>query len=119
MSNKDIIFIQGLRIDNQIGICHWEKMIRQTVVLDLSLSTNIQYSAYSEQVTDTIDYQTIHDYVISYVKSNTFSLIETLAEQVANQLIQKFQIDKIKLTVTKPGALKYAQAAGVSICRTR
>ena len=44
----DIVFIRELRIDTIIGIYDWERQIRQTVVLDLEMGTDIRKAAASD-----------------------------------------------------------------------
>ena len=44
----DIVFIRGLRIETTIGIYDWEKEIRQPVVLDLEMASDIALGAASE-----------------------------------------------------------------------
>ena len=36
----DIVFLRDLRIETVIGIYDWEKAIKQTVALDLEMSTD-------------------------------------------------------------------------------
>ena len=37
----DIIFLRNLKIDTVIGIYDWERRIKQTVILDLEMATDI------------------------------------------------------------------------------
>ena len=49
---QDIIFINELRIETVIGIFDWERQIKQTVVLDLELATDISKAAASDHIDD-------------------------------------------------------------------
>ena len=37
----DIVFIRGLRADTVIGVYDWERNVRQSVLLDLEMATDI------------------------------------------------------------------------------
>jgi len=41
----DIVFVQGLKVDTVIGIYDWEKKIRQDIVLDIEMSSDIAAAA--------------------------------------------------------------------------
>ena len=46
----DIVFVQGLKIDTVIGIYDWERKIRQEIVLDIEMSSNITAAASSDHI---------------------------------------------------------------------
>ncbi len=37
----DIVFVQGLKVDTVIGIYDWERKIRQDIILDIEMSSDI------------------------------------------------------------------------------
>ena len=41
----DIVFVEGLKVDTVIGIYDWEKKIRQDIVLDIEMSSDIAAAA--------------------------------------------------------------------------
>ena len=55
----DIVFIRQLEIETVIGIYDWERKIRQTVVLDLEMSTDVRRAAASERIQDDLDYKAV------------------------------------------------------------
>ena len=52
----DIIFLRDLRIETVIGIFDWEREIKQTVVLDLEMGTDVARAAASDHIDDALDY---------------------------------------------------------------
>lgn len=113
----DIIFIRGLQVETVIGIYDWEQRIRQQVVLDLELGTDIQQAAQSDQIDDTLSYESVARRVSEYIKDNEFLLLERLAEQTAELLQQEFKLPWLRLSVSKPGAVANARIVGVTIER--
>jgi len=114
---QDIIFINELRIETVIGIFDWERQIKQTVVLDLELATDISKAAASDHIDDTIDYKTLTKKVITFVESSEFQLVETLAERVCELVRNDFNVPWVKLKLNKLGALRGARDVGILIER--
>jgi len=114
---RDIIFISELRIETVIGIFDWERQIKQTVVLDLELATDISMAAASDHIDDTIDYKTLTKSIISYVEDSEFQLVETLAERVCELVRNDFGVPWVRLKLNKPGALRGARDVGILIER--
>ena len=115
----DIVFIRKLRVDTIIGVNDWEREIRQTVILDLELATDIRVAAASENIRDTLDYHTVSKQLGDFIAGNCFHLLETLAEQSAAFVQREFGVSWLRLRVNKPGALTYALGVGVMIERGR
>ncbi|MEC7479461.1 MAG: dihydroneopterin aldolase, partial [Pseudomonadota bacterium] len=57
--------------------------------------------------------------IISFVENNKFELVETFAEKIAEMVIKDFNIDEIRLRVSKPGALRFSKDVGVIIERDK
>lgn len=114
----DIIFLRDLRIDTVIGIYGWERQVKQTLVFDLEMGTDIRKAAASDSIEDTLNYKEVAKRVIHYVQhEQTFELVETLAENVAELVMSEFQVPWIKLTLNKQGAVRGARDVGIIIER--
>lgn len=113
----DIVFIRELRADTIIGVYDWERRIRQTVVLDLELASNNRRAAASDQIDDAMDYAAISARVLSFIEASEFQLIETMAERVAEVIIEEFAVPWLRLRLSKPGAVAQARDVGVLIER--
>ncbi len=114
---QDIIFINKLQIETVIGIFDWERQIKQTVVLDLELATDISKAAASDHIDDTIDYKTLTKTVITFVEASEFQLVETLAERICELVRNDFNVAWVRLRLNKPGALRGARDVGILIER--
>ncbi len=113
----DIIYIRELKIECVIGIWEWERRIRQTVILDLDMGTDIRVAAQSERIEDTVNYKAVAKRMIEFVGQSQFRLVETLAEQVAHILLAEFKLKWVRVRVNKRGALRGATDVGVTIER--
>ncbi|MBK1734374.1 dihydroneopterin aldolase [Halorhodospira abdelmalekii] len=113
----DRIFIRGLEIETVIGIFDWERRIRQRVRLDLEMAADVASAAASDSIDDALDYKALSKRLIAFVGESEFLLVETLAEQVAAIVRSEFAVPWVRLSVSKPGALRGAEDVGVVIER--
>ena len=113
----DTIFLKELEVKTTVGIFEWEKRIKQTVLIDIEISTDLSAAAVSDDLKDTIDYKKIAKRIQSFVESHRFNLLEALAQKIADVLIDEFDIRQTTVTVNKPRAIRGSKAVGVRIHR--
>jgi dihydroneopterin aldolase len=113
----DIIYLKALKIDTVIGIFDWERQIKQTIVLDLEMATDIRKAASTDQIEDTLDYKAISKRLIDFVQNSEFQLVETLAERITEIVLTEFSVPWVRLQLDKSGAIRGAQGVGVIIER--
>src|SRR5690606_6190747 len=112
-----IVFIRGLRVETVIGIYDWERGVRQPVVLDLELGTDLRPAAASGRIEDALDYHAISTRLQQFIGEGRFLLVETLAEQCAELLQREFGVGWLRLRLAKPTAIAAATEVGVEIER--
>ena len=113
----DIVYITQLRADTVIGVYDWERTLRQTVVLDLEMATDISKAASVDALEHTLDYAAVSARILDFIEGSEFELIETMAEQVAAIVIAEFGVPWLRLRLCKPGAVAQARDVGVLIER--
>lgn len=115
----DIIYLRDLRIDTVIGIYDWERRTKQTVILDLEMGTDIARAAKSDDIKDTLNYKEVAKRVVGFVEESRCQLVETLAERVADILMNEFNLPWLRLSLNKQGAVRGVRDVGVVIERGR
>ena len=119
MLNGDKIYVEDLRVKATIGIFDWEKKIKQDVSISYEIPHDNVKAAKADAIEATTDYKSITKSIISFVENNKFELVETFAEKIAEMVIKDFNIDEIRLRVSKPGALRFSKDVGVIIERDK
>lgn len=114
----DTIFLRDLRIETVIGIYDWERRIRQTVSIDLEMAADVRRAAASDRIDDTLNYKAVAKRLIDFVGASSFLLVETLAERIAEIVVTEFDVPRVRVTVSKPGAVRGARDVGVAIERS-
>ncbi len=113
----DKIFLSDLRVETVIGIYDWERKIRQPVSLDLEMDADIGKAALSDAIEDTLDYKAVAKRLIAFIEAAEFQLVETLAEKIAQIVIQEFDVRWVRVRLSKPGAVRGSRDVGVEIVR--
>ncbi|MCP0913148.1 MULTISPECIES: dihydroneopterin aldolase [Legionella] len=111
----DKLDITGLAVATKIGIHPWEQQILQRLLIDISIPVDI--SNCRNELANTIDYDQVCQQVTDYLKSKPFSLIETVAEEIAQLIKQEFYVSQLTVRVSKPHAIKNAANVSVTIHR--
>jgi len=113
----DKIFIHALKTEAIVGIFDWERQVKQAVVIDCEFSADIAKAALSDSIDDTLNYKRVAKRVLAFVEGTQFHLVETLAEHVAMLLLEEFGVAWVRISLSKPGALRSSRDVGVQLER--
>lgn len=114
---QDRIFITNLQLSALIGCLPEEQSKKQPLILDVVLYTDIRAAGKSDDLTKTINYAEVADCIADHVKNNQYKLVETLSEQLASVILERFSVSQVTIKIAKPEAISMAQCAGVEITR--
>src|SRR6202050_2761308 len=115
----DTIFVHALKTEAIIGIFDWERQVKQTVVVDIEIGADIRKAALSDSIGDTLNYKRVAKRVLSFVEESKFHLVETLAERIAMLLLEDFGVAWVRISLSKPGAIRGSRDVGVTLERHR
>jgi len=113
----DTVFIRDLEVKTVIGVFEWERKIRQRLVFNIELGTDIALSAKSDDLNDTLDYKAISHAIEEFAEASSYQLVEALVEAVAQMVMGDFSVKWLSITIDKPGAVSCARSVGVQIER--
>ncbi len=113
----DIVFLRELRIETVIGIYDWERKIKQPVILDLEMATDVSKGAATDRIEDALNYKAVTKRLTQFVGQSRFQLVETLAERCTEIILNEFSVPWVRLSVNKVGAVTGARDVGVLIER--
>jgi len=113
----DIIFLGGLEIETIIGIYDWERVTKQTIILDIEMAFDIQKAAETDDIQYALDYKTVSRRIISFVEASQFFLVEKLISEIAGLIRNEFNVPWVKITLNKKGAISGASDVGIIIER--
>lgn len=111
----DQLEIKGLTAMTRIGVHSWEQQIDQRLSIDILIPGD--FSNCNDSLAQTIDYDLLCQRVTDYIESNSFQLIETVADSVAALVKDTFQVECLTVSVSKPHAIKNASDIRVTVLR--
>jgi 7,8-dihydroneopterin aldolase/epimerase/oxygenase len=115
----DKIFIHALKTEAIIGIFDWERQVKQTVIVDIEISADVRKAALSDSIHDTLNYKRVAKRVLAFVEESSFHLVETLAENIAMLVLEDFGSPWVRISLSKPGAVRNSRDVGVIVERDR
>ncbi|HNV21313.1 MAG TPA: dihydroneopterin aldolase [Candidatus Hydrogenedentes bacterium] len=115
----DRIHIRDLMCRCIVGIYPDERREKQDVIINITLWADYRAACRSDDIADTVDYKAIKKQVIRMVEDSSFQLIERLAEEIAGICLANPRVEKVAVSVDKPGALRFARSVAVEIVRAR
>jgi 7,8-dihydroneopterin aldolase/epimerase/oxygenase len=113
----DKIFIHALKTEAIVGIFDWERQVKQTVLIDIEFSADIRKAALSDSIDDTLNYKAVAKRVLTFVEASSFHLVEALAEHVAMLILEEYRVPWVRISLSKPGALRNSRDVGVILER--
>lgn len=113
----DVIFLSEFRAETIIGIYPWEREVAQTIQLDLEIGLPHSRAGVSDDVADTIDYGKVVERIRQVLAEKHFSLVEALAEHVAQLVMAEFGAPWIRISISKLGLIRGVKRLGITIER--
>jgi dihydroneopterin aldolase len=117
-ARMDHIFIRDFRLQTLIGFHRRERVVPQTIRIDLEIGIANAAVFASDRVADCIDYDKVTAR-IREVASEHVNLVETLADRVARLVLEEFGASWVKVSIAKLGILKDVALVGVSVERRK
>jgi 7,8-dihydroneopterin aldolase/epimerase/oxygenase len=117
----DRIELRGLRAMGICGILPEEQTRPQPLEVDLDVVADLSLPAASDRVEDTIDYSALCAMVERIVTEEKFSLLEALAQRLADAVMADARAEAVTVVVRKlrPPVPHQLESSGVRITRTR
>lgn len=100
------IAILGLRVYGYHGVLEYEREQGQYFVVDAKITIDHSRAIASDDVANTVNYAQVANLISEDVKSNPVNLLETLAQRLADRILEAAGpvAKKVKVTVSKPDA---------------
>lgn len=100
----DRIELRGLRVFGRHGVFEHERRDGQEFLVDLTVWTDVQRAAATDELADTVDYGELAERAVAVVAGPPCDLIETVAVRIAEDVLRERRIAAVEVTVHKPSA---------------
>ncbi|MCB1206093.1 MAG: dihydroneopterin aldolase [Verrucomicrobiae bacterium] len=98
---SDRIHIRGLRLVTRIGVPDEERVLPQSVSVDVSISLSRSFKGFDDRIEHTIDYFQVSQKLREVAARGERRLIETLAEDLAAVVVAFDGVCAVTLEVKK------------------
>jgi dihydroneopterin aldolase len=117
----DRILLHGMQFYGYHGVLRTEQTMGQPFVVDVDLLLDLEPAGLTDNLERTVDYARVFSLVEEIVTGRSYRLLETLAEAIAREVLDRFAVAEVVVRVRKPrvplpGIVGYA---GVEIRRRR
>lgn len=100
----DILKLKNMTFHAYHGVWDEEREIGQRFEVDVELKMDVRAAANSDRLKDTVDLYAVFEAVQGVVLNGKYLLLETMAEKVAQTILQKFNVQEALVRVRKPHA---------------
>jgi D-erythro-7,8-dihydroneopterin triphosphate epimerase len=115
----DRILIKDLLVRCVLGLSVEERREKQDVLINVVLFLDLAKPGRSDRPEDTVDYRAVKKDILAVADGSQYHLAEALAERVAEVCLAHGSVERVQVTVEKPGALRFARSVAVEIERSR
>jgi dihydroneopterin aldolase len=113
------ILVKDLILDLQLGYYDFEKEKKQKVKFNLEANYKNKKPTDDKDFRSIVNYGKIIKLIEKLVKNKHYNFLETLAEDVFDELFKDKRIDKIVLQIEKLEILKQCSSVGIQISKKR
>ena len=97
----DTILVEALELSSFIGVPDEERAAAQRLTVSLVLEPLRDLRALEDRIENTVDYFVLTEFVKTFALSRPRRLIETLAEEIAAELLARFALRTVEVELRK------------------
>ena len=113
------VLIKELILDLKLGYYDFEKEKTQKVKFSLEIDYEDKKPSNDKDLKSIVNYSRIVKLIKKLVKNKHYNFLETLAEDVFDELFKDRRIDKISLKIEKLEIMKDCSSVGIQISKKR
>ncbi len=113
------VLIRDLILDLKLGYYDFEKDKTQKVKFTLEINYKDKKPTNDKDLKSIVNYDKIVKLIKKLVKNKHYNFLETLAEDVFDELFKDRRIDKITLQIEKLEIMKDCSSVGIQISKKR
>lgn len=115
----DQIIISDLIARGIIGVNDWERERPQEILINIVIFTDISKAGETDDLNFSVNYRTIAKKAQSHAETAQRFTVEALACDIVKLCLEEPGVEKVRVRVEKPHAVRFASSVGVEIERSR
>ena len=102
--NLDVIRLLNMSFYAFHGVRQEERKLGQRFEVDVELFLDLRAAGQGDDLARTVDYVQVFELVEEVVVEREFNLLEALAQEIADSLLERFPLEAVTVRVRKPNA---------------
>ena len=111
------LFLRDIQLQAIVGVYDWERLQPQSLLLDLDLTLPNKQAGLTDDLANAVNYADLVERLRAFAEKTERRLIEALAEDLAEFLLQEYAVEKVRLRLIKQGILPKVGEVGIEIVR--
>lgn len=118
---EDKLVVHGLQFVGRHGVYEHERREGRRFRVDLEVIVDTDAAASSDRLDDALDYRSLAEVILAVGQGPSHHLIESLAEEMAQRLLDDRRVGRVELTLRKyaDGVPGDPEWVGIGIVRER
>ena len=113
------VFVDDLELMASVGVFEVEKRYEQRILVSVALDVVDDYDGVSDKLDRVLDYSGIVEACQRLAEKAHYSLVETLAERIAEATLEDRRVIRARIRIDKPDIVPGCRAVGIAITRVR
>lgn len=114
MSHRDCIRLSNMTFYGHHGVEDSERRLGGRFAMDIELVRDLTGAGQTDDLTRTVDYKAVYDLIRQIEAAQDYQLMEALAHDVVQAILEKFEVDEVTVKVRKQsvplgGLVDYAE----------
>ncbi len=98
---SDRLLLEGLQFFGHHGDVEAERALGGRVDVDVEIRSDLRRAGRSDELHDTVDYVRCYEAVRHVVETRQHNLLETVAEEIATELLNDERVTSVRVRVAK------------------
>ncbi len=114
-----IIKIKNFKFKTILGIFEWEEKFEREIIINAVIETDYDQARYTNNIKDTIDYYELITKIKKFLSENKFQLIEELAQQILDLIMEDRRIKRCEIEVDKVQVVENVESFSITLSQSR
>lgn len=108
------VHINNLICDALVGTKQPERNVTQQIIINIQFTYDAAAAIRGDDLTQTIDYDTLTQQIIKHIERSNFFLLESLNDSIITLIMKENSVINTEVSISKPNAVESADSITVT-----
>ncbi len=96
------VSLENIRLYGYHGASQNERELGQRFEIDVEITADLSKAVASDSMSETVNYEQVYKLVESEVVNERYHLLETMADKIARDVLERFNATEVLVRIRKP-----------------